>query len=162
MIYIEITYLDGEIILLHGYLDLQQNKAVIGNFMSLLCKNDIDIAETSVSTTRVQRVIYMALPGDSVSRQYLRLYLVVLGLKIPITSSGSILKYLVIYTNCQSHYFTQINAEKWNILLNLLTIVHGAWTARSVSVPEAMNQMDTRAYYISKNSTIYPRGRVNA
>ena len=41
--------------LLHGY--LQQNKAVIGNFISLLCKNDIDTAETSVSTTRAQRVI---------------------------------------------------------------------------------------------------------
>ena len=57
MIYTTIIYLDGEIMLLHGY--LQHNKSVIGNFSSLLCKNYIDTAETSVSTTRVQRVIYI-------------------------------------------------------------------------------------------------------
>ena len=75
---------------LHGY--LQQNKAVIGNCISLLCKNDIDTVETSVSTTHDQRVIYMALPGGSVSRQYLRLYLVVFGLKIPISYNSSFIR----------------------------------------------------------------------
>ena len=55
MIYTAIIYLEGEIMLLHGY--LQHNKAVIGNCISLLCKNDIDTAETSVSTARDQRVI---------------------------------------------------------------------------------------------------------
>ena len=51
MINTAIIYLDGEIMILHWY--LQHNKAVIGNFISLLSKNDIDTAETSVSTTRV-------------------------------------------------------------------------------------------------------------
>ena len=45
-------------------------------------------------TTRDQRVINMAVPGGSVSRQR------VFGFKIPRTPSGSIQKYLVIYTNC--------------------------------------------------------------
>ena len=45
-------------------------------------KNDIDTVETSVSTTRGQRVV------------------VVVGLKIPITHLVGILKYFVIYTNC--------------------------------------------------------------
>ena len=50
-----------------------------------------------------------------------------------------------MYTNCLSHCITQINDDKWNILLNLFnTIVYGAWTARSVLVPGAMNQMDAR------------------
>ena len=92
MIYTAIIYLDREIMLLHGY--LQQNKTRIGNCISLLCKKDIDIAETSVPTTRDQRVIYMAVPKGSVSRQ------VVFGLKLPITHSVRILKYLVINMNC--------------------------------------------------------------
>ena len=38
-------------------------KLLFGNFISLLCNNYTDAAETSVSTTGDQRVIYMALPG---------------------------------------------------------------------------------------------------
>ena len=63
--------------LLHVY--LQQNNAVIGYFITLLCNNDIDTTATSVSTTREQRVINMAVPRGSVSRRYLQLYLGVFG-----------------------------------------------------------------------------------
>ena len=45
---------------------------------------------TSVSTTRDQCVINMAVPRGSVSRQYLQLYLGVFGFEIPKTPSGSI------------------------------------------------------------------------
>ena len=84
--------------LVHVY--LQPNNAVIGYFITGLCNNDIDTTATSVSTTREQRVINMALPRGSVSRRYLQLYLGVFGFKIPRTPSGSIYRYSVIYTNC--------------------------------------------------------------
>ena len=135
--------MDGAIMLLHGY--LQQNKGVIGNFISYCAK--------TISIQRRPTCRINGGTGGSVSRQYLPLYLIVFGLKIHITHSGSILKYLVIYANSWSHCFTQINDEKWNILLNLLTIVYGAWTARSVSVPGAMNQMDARDYINYKSSS---------
>ena len=88
-----------------------------------------------MSTTREQRVINMAVPRGSVSRRYLQLYLGVFGFNIPRTPSGSIYRYSVIYTNC---------GIKVEYTAQFTTIVYGAWTARSVSVPAVMNQMVTR------------------
>ena len=87
-----------DIMLLHVY--LQQNKAVIGYFITSLCNNGIDTTATSVSATREQRVLNMAVPRGSVSRRYLQLYLGVFGFKCPRNHPGSIYKYLVIYIYC--------------------------------------------------------------
>ena len=65
--------------------------------LSVDCATTISIQQRPACPLPESSVSYigpMAVPGGSVSRQYLRLYLGVFGFKIPIIPSGSILKYL--------------------------------------------------------------------
>ena len=87
--------------LVHVY--LQQNNAVIGYFITWLYNNDINTTATSVSTTREQHVINMAVPRGSVSRRNLQLYL-----KKYLAFSGlTFLKLIqVVYIGTQSFILT--------------------------------------------------------